>query len=627
MKKKFFGVVMSLCLAVFGGVLLAACDKNTEQYDVNVSFGNKMIYTETQLAKTVTHGTGVSFDVYGPVYYDYSDFNAYLNGKLLKSEFKKEEYPTDGIDIQADYVLIGKVDLKNIQQDCLISFGGEKEFQFTYQFYSPDKNIITASDRTELTEKQLDAASKFSLRLSSDDSMQFDKDEMSLAELVDATYNDEDKEDLILPEKYVFSYSASELYDVHKVDGEALPQIKYKGLSILANKSYGYYADDGNMKTFQLFKWLKDASYGQLSMADEIFVNFEMPEEITKESKRTFILDHTTKNGDGELSTFVKLKNNILVFPSETIETTKITMVNNDNVKLWNFVSGLKSLANLHDVTDEDQTNFEVFLDLAEGVNIDNIKLFVNGRQLAGDLGRFNYLEEDSKLSVSLATGLTPIDFFTTALLSGEHAAMLEEDMESCKFYLTVEGVELSNLENFTKIKTTNLEVGGKRQLSWTTTGEFNLTATGVVPVDKYKNAYYVDGEYSYYRNADIATGNKFVATFYKPFYGDKLEDKTEHLSYKIGEEEIKYIDIMIATAEGTIVYQTESVGIVKFAIDENMTGYAKFVAGEGATELAYSISEIEYLLVEIEAKPATAKLQLSVEMREPDVVVEEPEE
>ena len=94
MKKKFFGIIMSLCLCLLGGVLFAACGENTDSYAINVNFGNKMIYTKTELASKVTHGNSISFDVYGPVYYDYSEFTAYVNGKPLKEEFKKEELPT-----------------------------------------------------------------------------------------------------------------------------------------------------------------------------------------------------------------------------------------------------------------------------------------------------------------------------------------------------------------------------------------------------------------------------------------------------------------------------------------------------------------------------------------------------
>ncbi len=626
MKKKFFGVIISLCLCLFGGVMLTACGENTDTYAVNVSFPNKMIYTKTELADKVTHGNSISFDVYGPAYYDYSEFNAYLNGKLLKTEFKKEELPTDAIDTAVDYVLIGVVTLKNVQQDCLIRFQGAKEYQISYNFYSPDKNIIKASDRANLSEKQLAVASNFSLRLSSADSMNFDKDEMTLAEVMTATYEDLDEGDLILPDKYVFTYSASELYEIETVPGETLPTITYKGLPILANKSYGYYADDGDMQNIQLFKGLQEASYGQLETTDVMEARFALPEQITRETKRTFILDQSTEDSEGVISTRLNLENNLMVFPSEKIDTTKITMINNNNVKLWNFVGGLTSLADLYDVTTDNQTTFDVYLDIAEGVNVDNLKVLINGKLLAGDLGRYSLVEEDDKLSVSLAMGLTPIDFFSDASLASEYAALLEENIESFGFYLTIEGAVLSDVSNFTKIKTSNLEVGGQKLASWTTTGEFNTAQTGIVPADKYKNVYYVDGEYSYYRNADIATGNKLVSTFYKPFYGDKLEEKTEHLACKIGQAETKYFDILSETSEGTIVYQSSDKAIVKFVIDENLTGYAQFVLGEGAAELAFSTNEIEYLFIEFVAKPALAEVEFSIEMRKQDISVVDPE-
>ena len=626
MKKKFFGVILSLCLCLFGGIALTACGENTETYAVNVSFPNKMIFTKTELANSVTHGKSISFDVYGPAYYDYSEFNAYVNGKPLGTEFKKEEFSLDSLDTAADYVLVGVVTLENVKQDCLIRFQGAKEYQISYNFYSPDKNIIKASDRTNLTERQLAVAKNFSLRLSSTDAMYFDKDEMTLEEVMTATYADLDEDDLILPDKYEFTYSASELYEIENVAGAVRPAITYKGLPIMANKSYGYYADDGDMQNIQLFKGLQDAAYGQLETTDVMEARFALPEQITRETKRTFILDQTTKDSEGELSTVLKLKNNLLVFPSEKIATTKITMTNNDNVKLWKFVGGLASLANLYDVTTDSQTTFDVYLDIAEGVNVDNLKVLINGKLLAGDLGRFSLVEDESKLSVSLATGLTPIDFFSDATLAGSYAGLLEENIESFGFYLTIEGADLSNVSNFTKIKTSNFEVGGEKLASWTTTGEFSAAQTGTVPADKYKNAYYVDGEYSYYRNADIATGNKVVATFYKPCYGDKLEEKTEHIACKIGQEETKYFDILTETSEGTIVYQADDKAIVKFVIDSNMTGYALFVPSEGALEISFSINEIEYLFIEFVAKPAMAEVEFSIEMRNQDVSVVDPE-
>ena len=286
----------------------------------------------------------------------------------------------------------------------------------------------------------------------------------------------------------------------------------------------------------------------------------------------------------------------------------------------------IASLANLYDVTTDNQTTFDVYLDIADGVNVDNLKVLINGKLLAGDLGRFSLVEDESKLSVSLATGLTPIDFFSDATLDGSYAGLLEENIKSFGFYLTIEGVDLSNVSNFTKIKTSNLEVGGEKLASWTTTGEFSAAQTGVVPADKYKNAYYVDGEYSYYRNADIATGNKVVATFYKPCYGDKLEEKTEHIACKIGQEEAKYFDILTETSEGTIVYQADDKAIVKFVIDSNMTGYALFVPSEGALEISFSTNEIEYLFIEFVAKPAMAEVEFSIEMRNQNVSVVDPE-
>ena len=100
----------------------------------------------------------------------------------------------------------------------------------------------------------------------------------------------------------------------------------------MANKSYGYYADDGDMQTIRLFKGLQEANYGQLETTEVIEAIFSLPDQITRETKRTYILDQSTENADGEISTMVILTNNIMVFPSEQIETTNITMFNNNNV-------------------------------------------------------------------------------------------------------------------------------------------------------------------------------------------------------------------------------------------------------------------------------------------------------
>lgn len=626
MKKKFFGIIMSLCLCLLGGVLFAACGENTDSYAINVNFGNKMIYTKTELASKVTHGNSISFDVYGPVYYDYSEFTAYVNGKALKDEFKKEELPTTNIDTAADYVLVGVVTIENVQQDCMIRFSGAKEYQIAYNFYAPDKSIIKASDRTQLSEKQLEIASNFSLRLSSTDAMYFDRDEMTLAELMTATYTDDEEGDLILPDKYEFTYSASELYEVENVEGQNRPVIRYKGLPIMANKSYGYYADDGDMQTIRLFKGLQEANYGQLETTEVIEAIFSLPDQITRETKRTYILDQSTENADGEISTMVNLTNNIMVFPSEQIETTNITMFNNNNVKLWSFVGGFTSLSGLYDVASDTQTTLEVFLDVAEGVNVENLQVMINGKLLAGDLGRFTLVESDSKLSIVLAMGLTPIDFFSDASLSGDYAQLLKDNISSFGFYLTIEGVQFAELSNFTKVKTSNLVVDGVKKSSWTTTGEINSAQTGNLPVDKYKNAYYVDGEYTYYRNDDIATNNKVIATIYRPQYGDKLEELTEHLAYKIGQAETKYVDLMTAVAEGTIVYQTDSLAIVKFVIEGNLTAYARFVSEDEIPEITFGINQLEYLLVEFAPRSTVPELEFSIEMRNQNFSVVDPE-
>ena len=82
----------------------------------------------------------------------------------------------------------------------------------------------------------------------------------------------------------------------------------------------------------------------------------------------------------------------------------------------------------------------------------------------------------------------------------------------------------------------------------------------------------------------------------------------------------------MTETSEGTIVYQADDKAIVKFVIDSNMTGYALFVPSEGALGMSFSTNEIECLFIEFVAKPAMAEVEFSIEMRNQDVSVVDPE-
>ena len=608
MKNKIIGLVFAVCLIVPAVFLFSACGG---KQDYNVTFEiDKTKVLAQELSQEGAVFKSSYFDNFRPILqgydiYDYSNFDVLINGVSAKDRFTKNYQDTNTY-IMGAKVNLGELNLSGIGSDVKVTFTGIEEKPIKIAFLLSDDErlgnqatIIETSDLYNYNEKVKEFGNSFRVKFNQIDfetlsnmyteQIQIGKDTNSkdytksnwlfVDDKNKPMYVDEDE--IQQYEPYFFTFNASEFFN--PISQKCYKYV-YQGISStsdfpqtnLPNGTITYIYDEYNYNNvgFNMYAENGFGYYSGITASHYRYNNTYEGQEntsiagnflngnITLSYSPLFSNSQTAQDLQNQSSiSFNLYPENLIVFDVTQLDYAHI------EASLMNLSAILENDFGTSSAVDLGAVNtsrtFKI-IDLGVtggdydyGIDFSNARVMLNGIELTGNLGSYQYVPADLESGIAehfvctLNAGILPISTYT------KEEILSKEFYLDNQFRLTMENIDFSNATNVSKIKissTMNDYTGGfvpiyNQGADWSLMPIYQLEENGDV--------------IAYVANESKIFGDEFVlnnlgAFFIQPFI--PFETKNQKVTVKKDNDVDLTIDVI---AKVKAVVADEAVGNV----------------------------------------------------------------